>query len=282
VSAEPAAERSEGGPSAEEEEATVPLLDEPALVAAPASDLDEPPPPSVRRIATEVRARSSPLRCLLAGLGAWVITVAPLVVTTRAGMLARLVALAALGPAIAGPQIIARNQTLARHVGVSAFLALSVGAWALASFDGVLASVDAFRAILGALAWGVFALSWTHPWSVPDSKLRLAPEGETVGLKPRRKAPPHAAGVAIAGVVSALGCLVLAWRVSDPSRAVFAQAAAAACAVALLTSASRVAVLLGREPSTGPASLPINRGVLNTLLLMVLVGALAVLLQWSK
>jgi hypothetical protein len=258
-----------------------PTLDGADLAPPPFVD-EEPAPPSVRRIATEVRARSSPMRCTLAGLGAWAITIAPLVVSSRASALTRVAALVAIGPALAGPQLIAKNQPIARHVGVSAFLALSVVAWGLASADGILATVDSFRAVLGALAWGVFALSWTHPWSVPDAKLRKAPEGETAGLKPRRKAPAHAAGVAVAGAVSALACLALAWRVEDPSRAVFAQAAATGCAVALLTSASRVAVLLGREPSSGPSTLPINRGVLNTLLLMVLVGALAVLLQWSK
>jgi hypothetical protein len=245
---------------------------------------EEPPPPSVRRIATEVRARSSVFRCTLSGVAAWAITLAPLVVTARASSGTRIAALLALGPAIAGPQLVQRNQTLARHVGITGFLAASVGTWLLASLDLVLASVDTFRAVLGVLAWGVFALSWSHPWSLPDAKLRKAPEGETVGLKPRRKAPPYAVGVAVMGAICALACMALAWMIDDPSRAVFGQALAVGCAVALLTSASRIAVLAGKERprSSRRARFPINRRVVNTLVLMLLVIALAVLLQWSK
>lgn len=245
---------------------------------------EEGPPPSVRRIATEVKARSSTLRCTLAGVGAWAITVAPLVLTVRASNAARVAAIVAIVPALGGPQLIERNQPLARHVGITAFLAASAGAWLLASLDNVLASIDTFRAILGVLAWGVFALSWSHPWSVPEARLRKAPEGETVGLKPRRKAPPYAVGVAVMGAICAFSCLALAWVVKEPSRAVFAQALAVGCAVALLTSASRIAVLAGKERSrsSSRSRLPFNRRVVNSILLMLLVVALAVLLQWSK
>lgn len=245
---------------------------------------DEAPPPSVRRIATEVRARSSTLRSTLAGVGAWAITIAPLVVTGRSTEATRIAAVVALLPALAGPQLIQKNQALARHVGVTGFLALAVGAWLLASIDQVLATVDTFRAILGVLAWGVFGLSWSHPWSVSDAKLRTAPEGETVGLKPRRQPAPYAVGVAVVGAICAMACLALAWVVSDPSRAVFAQALAVGSAVALLTSASRIAVLAGKEKPRGGrgARFPINRRVVNTIVLMLLVAALAVLLHMSK
>ncbi len=248
------------------------------------ADDDEGPPPSVRRIATEVRARSATLRCTLAAVGAWAITVAPLVVTARASTNTRVAAVVALLPALAGPQLIQHNQVFARHLGISGFLAGCVGAWLLASLDQVLSSIDTFRAILGVVAWAVFALSWSHPWSVSDANLRKAPEGETVGLKPRRKAPPYAAGVAIMGAICALACLALAWMVSEPSRAVFAQALATGAAVALLTSASRIAVLAGKDKSRGArrARLPIDRRVVKSILLMLLLCGLGVLMQWSK
>ncbi len=250
---------------------------------APLHD-EEGPPPSVQRIAVEVRARSSTLRATLAGVAAWAISIAPLIVTSRASGPTRVAAAVAVIPALLGPQLIQRSHRLARHVGVTGFLALAVGSWLLASFDQVLGTVDTFRAVLGVLAWGVFAVSWSHPWSVSDAKLRKAPEGETVGLKPRRKAPPYAVGVAVVGAICAVACMALAWVVADPSRAVFAQALAVGFAVALLTSASRIAVLAGKERPRGGRgpSVPIHRRVVNTLILMILVGALAVLLQWSK
>ncbi|MCA9622146.1 MAG: hypothetical protein KC731_24150, partial [Myxococcales bacterium] len=212
------------------------------------------------------------------------ITVAPLVVPGRAGVPTRILALLALVPGIAGPQLIAKDHRLARHTGVTAYLAFVVGAWALASSEQVLARVDAFRAVLGALAWAVFALAWSHPWSVPDRELALAPEGATAGLKPRRKPPVRAVAVAVVGAVIAVACLALGWTVTDPDRAVLAQAGATAAAIAMLTSASTIAVLLGREkPRDGRRrKLPIDRKVVHSMLLMVVLGALAVLLYVTK
>jgi hypothetical protein len=247
-------------------------------------DAIEASPKSVRRIATEVRARSSVLRCTLASVGAWLITVAPLVVTGRAGVLTRVLALIALAPAVAGPQLIPKNARLARHVGVTAFLVVTLVTWALASREQVLARVDTFRAVLGVVAWGIFALSWSHPWGVPDADLARAPEGETVGLKPRRKTPVRAVAVAVGGAVIAVACLALGWMVEDPSRAVFAQAGATAAAIAMLTSASNIAVLVGRERRSDGRRprLPIDRSVVNTLVWMLLVLAAAVTLEVTR
>ena len=242
------------------------------------------PPPSVRRLARQVRARSSVLRCTLAAAGAWAITVAPLALAGRAGAVTRVLALVAVLPGLAGPQLISARPRMARHVGVSTFLAICLGAWALASWEQLLVSVDMFRAILGVLAWGVFALAWSHPWSVADGDLRLAPPGETAGLKPRRKPSPAAVGVAAVGALMALVCLAIAWRVEDPSRAVLAQAVAVGCAIAMLTSASTVAVLAGREQRQDRrgGQLPIDRRVINTLALMVVVAGLSLALWWTR
>jgi hypothetical protein len=229
------------------------------------------------RLARRLRARSATLRCTLAALGAWTITLLPLVTSSRSHAIGRLLALVPLGPGIAGAQLIAKNHRLARHVGITAFLATAVLAWAWASSDGVLATMDLFRSLLGALAWGVFAVAWSHPWSVMDEDLGRAPEGDTSGLKPRRRAPPYAVVVAVLGAVAALSCLAAAWWVAEPSRGVLAHAVATACAVALITSAATVAVAAGRERKEDgpPARLPIDRRVVNTLLLMLLVGGIA-------
>jgi hypothetical protein len=247
------------------------------------SEAVEVAPPSVRRLAREVRARSTNLRATLAAIAAWAITLAPLAVSGRASLATRLIALLALAPGVAGPQLLARGDRIARHVGVTAFVAAALAAWTLGSLDQALVGVDSFRAVLGVIAWAVFALSWPHPWSVPDEKLSMAPEGEAAGLTPRRKPPVVA--VVVAGVGAACGafCLALAWRVEDPSRAVFAHAAAVGAAVALLTSASTVAVVAGREHRREGRRprLPINRKVFNNLILMALVVALAIAVRYT-
>ena len=244
---------------------------------------DDGPPPSVRRIAYAVRLRSTTLRCTLAAVGAWAITVAPLVFIGRSSGLTRLVALISILPGIAGPQLIARSQKVARHVGVTVFLAAVLVGWGLASNDQTLATVDIFRAVLGAIAWTVFGLAWSHPWSVPDVDLARAPEGETMGLKPRRMPPGYAVGVAAIGAACALLCLGLGWLIDDSHRAVFAQAISVASAIALLTSASTIAVIAGKERSSRRRSaLPVNRKVVTTLVLTAVAMAVAVALYMIR
>jgi len=237
---------------------------------------EEPPPQSTRGelIRQHWRLRSSVVRCLIAASGSWAITIAPTVTASKSSMLARLIAMLALGPAIAGPLLLDRNPRLARHLGLTSYVALAGASFWLAAQSGVLDSFDTFRASLGALAWGVFALSWSQPWSVSDADLGKAPEGDTMGLQPRRRPPAYAAAVAALGALAAASCLGLGWMIEDPSRAVFGQALAAAAAIALLTGASLVAVIVGRDKSREPkrARLPINRKVVNTMLLMMLVA----------
>jgi len=233
--------------------------------------------PSIAKLSEGLRARSATLRCTLAAVGAWVITVAPLVAAGQLSVAGRVVAFLSIVPGVVGPQLIERNHRRARHVGITAFLLAVLATWALASQHQALVGVDRFRALLGALAWGVFALAWSHPWSVPAIRLKKAPSGKLGGLRPRRETPHHAVAVAAAGALTGLGCLVMAWRVEDASRAVFAQAVATGCAVALVTSASTVAVLAGkdRRRAAGRRRFPVDRRVLNLLLLMLLTGGAA-------
>jgi hypothetical protein len=185
----------------------------------------------------------------LAAFAAWFITLAPLLRTERASVLVRVLALLAVLPALGGPLLLLRDPRRARQVGLGAFPAVALLTWTLASFDGALGVIDAFRGALGALAWGVLALGWSQPWSLPDAALRTAPLGPTRGLAPRRRVPGAAVAVAVVGAVAAVGCLGLAWLVTSPPRAVLAHALATACAVALLTAAAGVAVLVGQEPA---------------------------------
>ncbi|MEM1032765.1 MAG: hypothetical protein AAF928_13210 [Myxococcota bacterium] len=240
--------------------------------------------PGVAALAREVRARGLVLRCTLGVVAAWSVTLAPIVVSGRASWWVRGCALVTLPVGLLGSRSLRRNPVQARRLGISLFLGLSAVTWALASLDDVFAGFDPFRAILGSVGWGVYALGWSHPWSVPDDKLEHAPEGDTSGLRPRRTTPLFAVGMAGAGIVGAAACLGLAWRVSDPDRAVFAQAIAVGAAVAVLTAASTVATVSGRERrrDRGRRRWPIDRTVVNTLLLMAMVSGAALGLYVSR
>ncbi|HHH11962.1 MAG TPA: hypothetical protein ENK23_07815 [Sorangium sp.] len=251
---------------------------------APALPTDDAAPLSRRvlaiPVARQLRARSATLRCTLAALAAWAITLAPLLLITRAGPAVRITAALALLPAVVGPQLLLRRHRLARHIGISALLSLALLSWGLATRDGVLVTLDGFHGVLGAGAWGVYALSWSHPWSVPDSRLTEAPEGATMGLAPRRRPPVYAVVVVVIGLLCAVGCMAVAWTIEDSQRAVLGQALSVACAVALVTSASTVAVLSGKAPS-GRVRLPFDRKVANTLLLLFVVLGVALTLHLS-
>lgn len=252
-----------------------------------AEPADAPPasraPERVLDIAREVRARERVLRCSLGAATAWAVTLAPLAVSGRSSLVVRALSMLAVVPAVVGAQLLQRDARRARQLGITGFLAVAAVTWTVGSVQGALVGIDGFRAILGALAWGVFALAWSHPWSVDDQRLVAAPEGETSGLEPRRRPPWSAVAVAALGVGGAFLCLGLAWRIPTGSRAVLAQAVATGAAVALVTSGSSVAVAAGRERRRDRrAKIPINRRVLNGLLLMVAMVALAIALSYSR
>lgn len=243
----------------------------------------ERPGRPMRALASTVRARSSSFRCTLAAVAAWAITVAPLAATGRSSLGVRALAMLALLPGLAGPQLIVRDHRIARHVGVTGFLLATVAAWGLATKDQLLSTVDPFRALLGVLAWGVYAVAWSHPWSVPDVDLKLAPVGDTSGLKPRRRMPAAAVGVAGGGVVGALACLALAWSITEPDRAVLGHAAAVGCAIALITSSASLAVIAGRDRGKSSRTrLPLDKRVLNTLLAMLLLLVLGLAIHFVR
>jgi hypothetical protein len=242
---------------------------------------DAPPPSRIEATWATLRTRATAFRCLLAGVGAWIITLAPVVVAPRSGALARALALLALATCVGGSQLIARDPRMARAVGLTAFVALSLASWLLASRFGVLAAVDAFRGVLGMIAWSVYAIAWSHPWSLPDARLRDAPPGDVQGLRPRRQTPQLALAIAGAGTLAGIACIVLAWLVDDPARAIFAQAIGTAAAIALITASAAVASVMGKDERPGQAPrLAIDRRMVRTLLVLALIagGALALYL----
>lgn len=229
----------------------------------------------------QLRSHTSSLRCVLAAAVAWSITVLPIATTGKLAWHVRGAIVASLIPGIVGPLF--GFGRLARHLGLTLFLTLVVAIWAWASHSSLLPELDLYRSVLGAVAWGVFALSWTHPWSIPEHQLKGAPIGEASGLTPRRKRPTSALIIALAGVLTAFGCLALAWRVTEPHRAVFAHTIAVAGAISLMTVASLIAVIVGQDRAPGRAAkIPLTRGGLTTLLLLLIIAALTVALHLSE
>jgi hypothetical protein len=217
------------------------------------------PPPS--RLAVELReGRSPPI--LAAALIAWALTLAPVAFARAASWTGTTIAVLALGAGAGGP-IVARTRPRAgRHLGITLFAALATLAWLLDGRTIHPLHLDPIRGFLGALAWGVFALSWSERWGAEAEPVPADPEAPL--LLPRAALPALATTITGLGVLAALVFLALAFWVRDPDRALVAQATALACAVAVVTASGIVATVRGkhRAPSGRRLSPPVIRALL--------------------
>lgn len=217
------------------------------------------------------------MQATLAALAAWTITVAPAAFARGSPWPARMLAILALPAGTIAPFLAVFHRRVARHIGISLFLALAAGSWLLASPAIQPARLDPIRAAIGAVAWGVFALSWRDRWP-SGRQVELDPDAPM--LQARAHLPPLSVPLAGAGALGGLAVLLVAWRVRDPDRALLAQAAAIACSVALSAAAAGVAVFRGRrQPS---ASRRLTRHAVRPLLLLVtfaVIGAVVMMLR---
>lgn len=253
--------------------------DRPRPRSEPEAPPEEPPPPRspIERAAAALREVRT-VQGMLAAVLTWSITVAPAAFSRGAPASARVLAILALPCGVLAPLLVVPRRRLARHLGITAFLSLAVTSWLLAAPAIQPSRLDPIRAAIGAVAWGVFALSWRDRWPTGAS---LAPDPDAPLLQARSHLPPLAAGIAGAGAIASLVLLVLAWRVREADRALLAQAAAIACAIAVITAAAEVAVSRGRRPPSGGARRLTSYAVRPLLLLVAfaVAGALVMALR---
>ncbi len=217
------------------------------------------PPPS--RLATELREGRAP-PTIAAVLIAWALTLGPACFGRGASLLAGALAFGALAAGVAGPLVARARPRLGRHVGVSLFAALATLTWLVDSHAIHPLRLDPVRGVLGAIAWGVFALAWSERWSARADPVPADPEAPL--LLPRAALSPLATPLTAMGVAFAVGYLVLAFRVRDADRALVTQAVALACSVALVVGSGVVATTRGkpRAPPTRRLTPPVVRALL--------------------
>lgn len=240
--------------------------------ALPEPDADR----GLARIRRELRENGPP-PTVLAAVVAWSITLAPAALARSSPRSALYFAVAAVIAGASGPLLLPVHPRLGRHIGISLFLGLAALTWLLTSPAIQPARLDPMRAAIGAVAWGVFALSWNERW-----KSKVEPEVDTQGpaLQARSTLPRLAVPIAGVGILAGLGYLAIAWRIRDVDRAIFAHALALACAVAVITSAATVAVARGRASSS--SSRRLTAQALRPLILLVALavgGAVLIVLR---
>jgi len=225
-------------------------------------DATNGPPPS--RLAAELREGRAPTT-IGAAVIAWALTLAPAGFGRGSPWSASVLSVAALGAGIGGALVARTRPRLGRHLGISLFAALATWTWLLGSPSIHPLRLDPIRGVFGAVAWGVFALSWSERWSSSAEPVPVDPEAPL--LLPRAALPPLATVITGLGVAAAVGYLALAFQVREPDRALVSQAVALACAVAVVTASGVVATVRGKHrPPTGRRLTP---PVVRALLLLV-------------
>ena len=200
-----------------------------------------------RRLALTVWARFAELgQVLLPGVFAWSVTVVPAAFggESGAGVVTALLALLCL---VVGTILAREHQTTGIVLGIYGFLAASVATWLLNKTSLHVDRVDAWRAGAGSIGWALYALGWGTPWRIghhpeDDPRVQLFP-------KLAARQPPRfrtALSVAI-GTLGALVCVLMAWRIADPDRAVLLHGAALACSVGMISASASVGVSQGEQ-----------------------------------
>lgn len=208
------------------------------------------------------------LQRVVCAVFAWSVTVAPAVFSRSGSWPSRALAILALVAGALGPTLVPSRRRVGRHVGISAFLGLTTLAWILSPQAMDVARIDFILAIVGAVSWAVYALSWGEPWRLREATESEDPSGS---LRARAELPPFAVPIAALGVIGAVVLMVVAWRVREPARALAAQVAAIGLGVALVSSAATLAVSRGR-PRHASASVP--KPAVRAMLVLVMAAIL--------
>jgi hypothetical protein len=224
-------------------------------------------------LASELREGKAP-PTLVAALIAWAITVAPVGFSRGHTAISATAAVLALAAGAGGPFLLARRPKIGRHVGISLFLAFSLGAWMANAGAIHPLRLEPLRGVFGAIAWGIFALSWSDRWSGTPTAQPADPDAPS--LLARSALPPLAAPIAWIAVIASLVYLVLAFRVREPERALVAQALALACSIGVVSAGATVAVARGKPRSSAGRFTP---PAIRALLFLVTFGVGGVLVM---
>jgi hypothetical protein len=230
-------------------------------------------------VATRALKSTRTPQTMIAAVVAWAITVAPAAFSRGSAGAARACAVLALACGLLGPLFLGERRRIGRHLGITAFLAFSLGAWLLSLHALHPVRLSPFRAATGSVAWAIFALSWREVWPTPPDAREQ--EAQVAPLQPRASLPRVSIPILTAAVLAALFLVLAAFRTREAERGLVAQGVAVACGIALVTGAATIATTIAKDrPSaagrrfTGP--------VVRALVLLVAVaitGALYILLR---
>jgi hypothetical protein len=209
-------------------------------------------------------------RVVIPGLVAWLITVAEPARQLGAPTTARVVGVLAVLLLFAGAAIVTTRPVLGRVLALHGFVVSSLFAWAWLDSELSPDRLDRGRALLGALAWMLYAFGWGQaraPW--PRS---ADTDGGGPLLMPRSRLPRASLVVALIALFSALLLSALAFRTDRPEHALFSHAAATACGLLLLATGGRIALAQGQRFDLSSDSQRLDAASVPGALIGVLLG----------
>lgn len=234
---------------------------------------------SLVEVATRAIKTSRTPQTMIAAVLAWSITVAPAAFTRGSAASARVCAVLALACGLLGPLFLGERRRIGRHLGITAFLALAVGAWLLSLHALHPIRLSPFRAATGSVAWAIFALSWREVWPKPVETREQ--EAHVAPLPPRASLPFPSIPILTGAVLAAIFLVLAAFRTREPERGLVAQATAVACGIAVVTGAATIATSIGKErhASAGRRFTGVVIRSLSLLVVIAIGGALFILLR---
>lgn len=214
---------------------------------------------------------------LVPGIYAWAVTVVPVASDRFARPSVSLTAFLAFVALVVGTFLVKRRPHLGHALGIWSFVALCLASWLLNLEALQVERLDPLRAGAGTIGWILFALGWGTPWRTgrhpeDDPRAQLHPK-----LEPR-KPPPFRAALSVAfAVFGAIAGLMLAWRSTDPGRALMLHGVALACAVAVVTTSASVGLAQGQKRIAVP---PRQRMTYAFPWLMALIALIVIAIAW--
>jgi hypothetical protein len=193
------------------------------------------------------------VRVLLPGLVAWLITVLEPAWLSGASPVARGAAVLAFVVLAAGALLFTSWPLVGRVLGLHAFVAFCLLAWAMLRAELSPGRIDPVRAALGGFAWMLFAFGWGHVRDRAPAEEAAIISGPP--LQPRSRLPRTSLVVVLFAVITSVGLSALAFRVDRPEHAMFGHAAATAASLLVLAAGGRIALAQGtRHDLASPGS----------------------------
>jgi len=189
---------------------------------------------------------------LVPGVYAWFVTVVPAATERPNSGWSYVTAVLAIVLLIVGVSLAKQRPRIGLALGIWGFVLACLITWVITMPALQIERLDPWRAGAGSIGWILYTLGWGTPWRVgghpeDNPRAQLHPK-----LEPRK--PPRlrtALSVAV-GTLGAIACLLLAWRATEPDRALLLHGAALACSVGIINTAASIGLAQGKKRTSAP------------------------------